>query len=251
MPAEARITGDRSLLDVNMVEERSLEEILSDQDSEEECDAAEMRSRKNALLEFRFRVEEAINADYLLAKSPNRNVMDEHRDITLWGIPLLHSQGHEGTDAVLMKFLKAKRYKVHEAFTLLRRTLKWRSDFRPDFNLDQDLRPHLDNVWFTSGADKEGRPLCYNVLGNEYQNRLLNGDVNYQDYLRWRLFCVEKGIQDLNFRPGGVDSIIQITDMRNAAGPATKEAKLIGKKMITLLHDHYPGLVHKHVSFSM
>ncbi|KAL8542081.1 hypothetical protein ACS0TY_003081 [Phlomoides rotata] len=233
-----------------MVEERSLEEILSDQDSEEECDAAEMRSRKKALLEFRNRVEEAINGDYLFVKSPKRNLenaSNEHRDMTLWGVPLLPGQGHEGTDAVLMKFLKAKHYKVHEAFTLLRNTLNWRQNFRTNDNLDQDLRPHLDNVWFTSGVDKEGRPLCYNVLGNDYHNRLMNGDINYQDYLRWRVLCVEKGIQDLNFQPGGADSIIQITDTKNAAGPATKEAKLMGKKMINLLHDHYPGIVHKHL----
>ena len=229
-----------------MVEERFLEDFLSDQESEEECDASEMRSRKKALLEFRSKVEEAINADHLFVKNPQRNVVDEHRPITLWGIPLLPSLGHEGTDAVLMKFLKAKRYKVHDALALLRRTINWRCNFQPDYNLDLDLLPHLDNVWFTSGADNEGRPLCYNVLGNEYHNRLVNGDINYQDYLRWRLLCVEKGIQYLNFRPGGADSIIQITDMKNAAGAATKEAKLIAKKMVSLLHDHYPGLVHKH-----
>lgn len=235
-----------------MVEEKSLEEILSDLDSEDECDPVEMRSRNKALVAFRFRVEQAINADYLFATSPKRNsenVVNENRDVTLWGVPLLPSQGHEGTDAVLMKFLKAKRYKVHEAFTLLRKTLKWRSDFRPNGVLDHDPRPLYDNLWFTSGADKEGRPLCYNVLGNEYHSGLMNGDIDYHDFLRWRVLCVDKGIQDLNFRPGGADSIIQVTDMKNAAGPATKEAKLIGKKMTTLLRDHYPGIVYKHVSF--
>lgn len=235
-----------------MVEERPVEDA-SDQESEEECDAAEMRSIKKALLEFRFRVEEAILGNYLLVKKTKRNLEDvknENSDIiTLWGIPLLPSQGHEGTDAVLMKFLKAKRYKVHEAFTLLRKTLKWRAHFRPHENLDEDLRPQLDNVWFTSGIDKEGRPLCYNMLGNEYQKRLLSaGDQKCQDYLRWRVLCVEKGIQNLNFRPGGVDSIIQIIDLKNATGHATKEIRLIYKKMITLLHNHYPGLVHKNVS---
>ncbi|KAG6400890.1 hypothetical protein SASPL_137737 [Salvia splendens] len=148
----------------------------------------------------------------------------------LWGV--------EATDAaVLGKFLKAKRYKEHEAFTALR----WRTDFRP---ADEDLAPPRDNAWFASGADKEGRPLCYSVLGREYQGNLMSmGQQGCHKYLRWRLLCVEKGIRRLNFRPGGVDSIVQIVDMRHAGRPTTKEMKLVGKKMIALLHDHYPGIL--------
>ncbi|KAG6400894.1 hypothetical protein SASPL_137739 [Salvia splendens] len=156
----------------------------------------------------------------------------------LWGV--------EATDAaVLGKFLKVKRYKVHDAFTALRRTLRWRTDFRP---VDEDLAPPLDNAWFASGVDKEGRPLCCSVLGREYQRNLMSmGQQGCHKYLRWRLLCVEKGIRRLNFWPGGVDSIVQIVDMRHAGGPTTKEMKLVGKKMIALLHDHYPGIVHKNL----
>ncbi|KAI3449776.1 hypothetical protein Pfo_006441 [Paulownia fortunei] len=238
-----------------MQEERSGEDI-SDQENEEEeeCDAAEMkRTRNKALLEFRFRVEDAILGNYMLVKKNKKNfskenVKNENLNITLWGVPLLPSEGHEGTDTVLMKFLKAKRYKVHEAFTLLRKTLKWRADFRPNENLEEDFWPELDNLWFTSGRDKVGRPLCYSMLGKESQKKLFSaGDQKCQDYLRWRVVCVEKGIQNLNFGPGGVDSIIQIIDLKNATGPAKKEVKLICKKMITLLHDHYPGLVYKNL----
>ncbi|KAL0459399.1 UNVERIFIED_CONTAM: Patellin-4 [Sesamum latifolium] len=117
-------------------QEEKSDEDASDHDSEEEeCDAAEMKkTRSKSLVEFRFRVEEAIRGNYLVVrknddKSENA---EDFRDIRLWGVPLLPSHGHEGTDTVLMKFLKAKRYKVHEAFTLLRKTLKWRGDFRPD-----------------------------------------------------------------------------------------------------------------------
>lgn len=225
-------------------------DAMSDPESDDESDlvAIDARSRNKALIEFRFRVEEAITGDYLFAKKLKKTTETttaENTDVVrLWGVPLV--QGHDdATDVVLSKFLKAKRYKVHEAFTALRKTLKWRTDFCPN----DGAAPQLDNAWFRSGADKEGRPLCYNILGREYQRSLLSlGDQSYNDYLRWRVLCVEKGIQNLNFTPGGVDSIVQIIDLKNTAGPATKEMKLIGKKMITLLHDHYPGLVHKNVS---
>ncbi|KAK6141642.1 hypothetical protein DH2020_024615 [Rehmannia glutinosa] len=246
-----------------MPEERLVEDISDheneeeEDDEEEECDSSELkRSRSKALLEFRFRVEEAINGDYLFVKKPQRNfspkgnAKNENPDITLWGVPLLPSEGHQGTDIVLMKFLKAKRYKVHEAFTLLRKTLKWRADFPADENLNDDLiRPELDKLWFTSGRDKEGRPLCYNMWGKESQKKILSaGDQKYsQQYLRWRVLCVEKGIQNLDFKPGGVNSIIQIIDLENSVKTAKKEVKLICTKMITLLHNHYPGLVYKNI----
>lgn len=241
-----------------MQEERSVEDITDpeseeEEEEEEECDPVELkRSRNKALLEFRFRVQEAILGDYLLVKRSKRNALDAKNvdlNIALWGVPLMPRQGHEGTDIVLMKFLKARRYKVHEAFTLLRKTLKWRSEFRPDESLE-DLKPELDNLWFASGKDKEGRPLCYTMLGKDFQKKLLSsdGDDKCGDYLRWRVMSVEKGIQTLSFRPGGVDSIIQIIDLKNANGPAKKEVSLICKKLMNLQRDHYPGLVYKNVS---
>ncbi|PIN11026.1 Phosphatidylinositol transfer protein SEC14 [Handroanthus impetiginosus] len=236
-----------------MPEDRSDEET-SDQESEEEeeeSDAPELKkSRNKALLEFRFRVEQAILGNYLLSNKSKKNTPNENeilKDIKLWGVTLLPKEGHEGTNTVLMKFLKSKRYKVHEAFVLLRKTLKWRADFRPD-ELGEDLRPETDNLWFSNGRDKEGRPLCYNVLGKEsHKKPFISGDQKYQKYLRWRVLCVERGIQNLNFRPGEADSIIQIIDLKNAPGQAMKEVKLICKKMINLLHDHYPGVVYKNL----
>ncbi|KAG6383407.1 hypothetical protein SASPL_156840 [Salvia splendens] len=154
----------------------------SDDDDEADEHSSTPRSRSKSLAEFRFRATDA---------------------------------------AVLGKFLKAKRYKEHEAFTALR----WRTDFRP---ADEDLAPPRDNACSRAAADKEGRPLCYSVLGREYQGNLMSmGQQGCHKYLRVRLLCVEKGIRRLNFRPGGVDSIVQIVDMRHAGRPTTKEMKLL------------------------
>lgn len=233
-----------------LIEERFVD-IGSDPDSEDEADQLDARSTNKALAELRLRVEEAIIGNQLLAtKSKSKHVETTvacPSDIRLWGVPLLPSITQEATDAVLSKFLKAKHYKVNDAFKALRKTMKWRAEFRPDeFACDEQR----DNMWSRSGVDMEGRPLCYSILGKEYQKSLQSslGEQSNHDYLRWRVLCVEKGIQSLNFRPGGVDSIVQIVDMRNAGGATTKEMKLIGKKMISLLHDHYPGIVHKNVS---
>ncbi|KAL7151584.1 hypothetical protein ABFS83_04G041400 [Erythranthe nasuta] len=242
------------MLEDKPIDDPSDPETEEEEEEEAECDPVELKkSRNKALTEFRFRVEQAILGHYLLVKRskrnpPNENIINDELSIKLWGVPLLPKEGHEGTDIVLMKFLKAKRYKVHEAFTLLRRTLKWRAEFRPDENLEE-LRPEIDSLWFSSGKDEEGRPLCYTMLGNESHKKLLSAgdDQKCRDYLRWRVLSVEKAIQNLNFRPGGTDSIIQIIDLKNATGPAKKEVRLIYNKMMTLVHDHYPGLVYKNL----
>ncbi|KAG6403071.1 hypothetical protein SASPL_135288 [Salvia splendens] len=221
------------IIEGKLVHIATIDPESSGDDDEVDDHFIDARSRGKSLAEFRFRVEEAIKGNYLFTTND-----DDDDGARLWGV--------EATDAaVLSKFLKAKRYKVYEAFTALRRTLRWRADFRP---ADDDLAPPWDNVWFASGADKEGRPLCYSVLGREYQRNLMSmGQQSCNEYLRWRLLCLEKGIRRLNFQSGGVDSIVQIVDMRHAGGPTTKEMKLIGKKMIALLHDHYPGIVHKNL----
>ncbi|KAL3647737.1 hypothetical protein CASFOL_008705 [Castilleja foliolosa] len=234
--------------DTTDTENEEEENNENDEEEQESFDRAEMnKSKSKALLEFRFRVEEAIIGDYLFVKSPQRNTTKQKnaQNIELWGVPLFPSAGHPGTDIVLMKFLKAKRYKVHDAFTLLRKALRWRAEFRADEDI-MFSRPDIDRLWFTSGKDKAGRPICYNLWGKESQKQILAvGDENVS--LRWRIACVEKGIRNLNFRPGDVNSIIQVIDLENSMGSAKKEVKLIYSKMISLLQNNYPGLVYKNL----
>ncbi|KAF6150941.1 hypothetical protein GIB67_026862 [Kingdonia uniflora] len=79
---------------------------------------------KKALLEFRCRIEDPIVGNYILGRfktacdccmSDHNHTKLQESGISLWGVPLLPSKGHEGTDIILMKFLRAKDYKVNEA----------------------------------------------------------------------------------------------------------------------------------------
>ncbi|KAL2535854.1 Patellin-4 [Forsythia ovata] len=206
------------------------------------------------LSKFRCRVEEAILGNTLFSKKKkklfskgNGKKNEENlKDITLWGVPLLPSKGHQGTDVVLMKFLKAKDYKVSDAFKMLRRMLKWRRDFGANQILVENFDPRLENTWLFNGKDKVGRPMWYNVLV-EFVNKKSgnNFNENKEEFLKCRVHCLEKGIQSLDFKPGGLDSIVLITDLKNAPGHAMNEVRWISKKMLMLLHDNYPGIVHK------
>lgn len=168
-------------------------------------------------------------------------------DIYLWGVPLLHTHGDERTDVILLKFLRARDFKVSEAFTMLKNTILWRKRFGSDSILEEDFGTEYDGVAYMHGYDKEGHPVCYNVYGvfqdkETYQKSF--GDAEKCDrFLRWRVQLLEKGIQQLSFKPGGVNSMVQITDLKNSPGPAKKNLRQATQKALDIFQDNYPELV--------
>lgn len=241
-------------------QEKKAEEEMGEKELEAMEKKMRKKRKKRALLEFRCRVEDAIIGNYLLGK-PNRNnnnvksAREELKEIKLWGVPLLPSKGHEGTDILLQKFLKAKHYKVHDAFEMLRKTLKWRKEYKADGILDEKLGcsdMDLQNlVGFLDGKDREGHPIWFNsnafLRDRDIYQRTFGSDEKCDEFLRWMVQNMEKGIQQLSFQKGGVDSIVQITDLKNSPKPGMKEFRTVSKKALLLLQDHYPELVYKNV----
>ena len=187
------------------------------------------------------------NAETIEKESPEEEVKAEtvDNDIELWGVPLLPSKGAEGTDVILMKFLRARDFKVNEAFEMLKKTLKWRKEHKIDSILGEDFGEDLASAAYMNGLDLESRPVCYNiysVFGNEelYQSR--------ENLLRWRFQLMEKGIQKLDLKPGGVTSLLQIHDLKNCPGLFKKELWVAIKNAIVALQDNYPELVSRNAS---
>ncbi|XP_062080391.1 patellin-6-like [Humulus lupulus] len=218
------------------------------------------RKKKKALLEFRCRVEDSILGNYLLGKPQKFLSQDESikqrailKETTLWGVPLLPSKSHEGTDIVLLKFLRAKDFKVHEAFQMLRRTLKWRLEYKTDEVIDETLGPlDIENKFlYYNSVDKQGRPLCYHIYeafkDEEFCNKVFGSEDKCKEFLRWRIHVLEKGIKKLSFKNGGVSSIVQIIDLKNSPGPALKELRSFSKKALVLLQENYPELIYKNI----
>ncbi|KAM6592207.1 patellin-6-like [Cannabis sativa] len=243
-------------------------EFINQGDDEElntnHCIDQMSRKKKKALLEFRCRVEDSILGNYLIEKPPKSLSQEESikqrailKETTLWGIPLLPSKSHEGTDFVLLKFLKAKDFKVNEAFNMLRRTLKWRIEYKTNQIIDEKLCPFVDiengnnKVFYYNSVDKQGRPLCYHSYeafkDEKFCRDVFGSQEKFNDLLRWRIQVLEKGIEKLSFKNGGVSSILQIIDLKNSPGPAMKELGMFTKKALLLLQDNYPELIHKNI----
>ncbi|XVF26292.1 hypothetical protein REPUB_Repub14bG0003600 [Reevesia pubescens] len=183
-------------------------------------------------------------------KSEEKGV-EVNKDISLWGVPLLPSKGGEATDVVLLKFLRAREFKVNDAFKMLKNTLQWRKDSNIDSVLDEDFGADLGSAAYMNGIDREGHPVCFNVYGvfedDELYKKTFGTEEKRGKFLRWRFQLMEKGIQKLDLRPGGVTSLLQINDLKNSPGPSRKELRIAMKHAVGALQDNYPEFVARNI----
>lgn len=255
------IKDEKTLVDPNNVSDR--EKPQDDPDSEiddpeiaTQVDGnqspAEIKLKaKKALLEFRCRVEDSILGNHLFGESEPKMCPEELRLVSLWGVPLLPSKAHEGTDNVLLKFLKAKDFSVTDAFEMLQKTMIWRRDNNIDGILDEQFDAEFAESIYLNGRDREGRPVCYNVYGifknKELYKKAFETEDTRNKFLRWRIQFMEKVIKKLSFREGGVDSFVQIIDFNNAPKHGVKELNSVSKKILSLFQAYYPEIIFRNV----
>ncbi|KAJ1387770.1 GOLD domain [Sesbania bispinosa] len=169
-------------------------------------------------------------------------------EVSIWGIPLL---ADERSDVILLKFLRARDFKVKEAFTMIKNTIRWRKEFKMDELMEEKFGDELEKVVYMHGFDKEGHPVCYNIYG-ELQNKELykktfSDEEKREKFLRWRIQFLEKSIRKLDFNPGGICTIVQVNDLKNSPGPGKWELRQATKQALQLLQDNYPEFVAKQV----
>ncbi|XP_039002556.1 patellin-3-like [Hibiscus syriacus] len=169
-------------------------------------------------------------------------------EVSIWGIPLLAG---ERSDVILLKFLRARDFKVKDACSMIKNTAIWRKEFGVESLLEEDLGNELEKVVFMHGFDKEGHPVCYNAYG-EFQNKELyqntfGDDEKRSKFLRWRIQFLEKSIRKLDFSPTGISTIVQVNDLKNSPGFSKKVLRQATNDALNLLQDNYPEFVAKQV----
>ncbi|KAI4374211.1 hypothetical protein MLD38_012228 [Melastoma candidum] len=164
----------------------------------------------------------------------------------IWGVPLLTPS--PALDVVLHKFLRARDFRVPDALSMLERCLEWRKDFGADSILDEDLSSDFKDlegvVAYMNGFDRHGHPVCYNAYGvfrdKELYERVFGDDDKLRKFLRWRVQVLERGVALLHFKPGGVNSIIQVTDLKDMP---KRELRVASAQILSLFQDNYPEMV--------
>ncbi|KAJ9675931.1 hypothetical protein PVL29_024751 [Vitis rotundifolia] len=221
----------------------------------EKIEEASEKREPNPVAESEISTQEESAKDENVKPTPNPTIESilkhespTQEDVSIWGIPLLKD---ERSDVILLKFLRAREFKVKEAFAMLKNTIFWRKEFGIDALVDDDLGEHLEKVVFMHGFDRDGHPVCYNVYG-EFQNKELyqktfSDEEKRMKFLRWRIQFLERSIRKLDFTPGGVNTIVQINDLKNSPGPGKWELRQATKQALQLLQDNYPEFVAKQV----
>ncbi|KZV57100.1 patellin-2-like [Dorcoceras hygrometricum] len=172
-------------------------------------------------------------------------------EVSIWGIPLL---ADEKSDVILLKFLRARDFKVKEAFSMLKSVVGWRKEFKIDELLEEEgIVEGLEKVVYVHGVDKEGHPVCYNALGEfqdkELYSRTFADPEKRAKFLKWYIQFLEKNIRKLDFTPDGTCTIVQIIDLDNSPGLTLfkKEFRQSTNQALQLLQDNYPEFVAKQV----
>ncbi|EEE63334.1 hypothetical protein OsJ_18145 [Oryza sativa Japonica Group] len=192
-------------------------------------------------------VASALPASDLRALADLRALLSTHPDpISIWGVPLNPAppQGGKGApapaaaaderaDVVLLKFLRARDFR-----------------FRADAVLDEDLGfKDLEGVVaYMHGWDREGHPVCYNAYGvfkdRDMYDRVFGDGERLARFLRWRVQVMERGVRALHLRPGGVNAIIQVTDLKDMP---KRELRAASNQILSLFQDNYPEMVARKV----
>ncbi|XP_071693158.1 patellin-3-like [Rutidosis leptorrhynchoides] len=170
-------------------------------------------------------------------KQPAVETPVEPEEVWIWGIPLL---ADDRSDVILLKFLRARDFKVKEALIMLKNVVAWRKEFDIESLIKEDLGTEkLEKVVFMHGVDKEGHPVCYNAVAGE----TFSDEEKRNQFIKWRIQLLEKSIRKLDFSPNGISTIVQVNDLKSTPAPFRKELR----QVFQLFQDNYPEFVARQV----
>ncbi|CAM0955973.1 unnamed protein product [Alopecurus aequalis] len=202
-------------------------------------------------------VAAALPASDLRALADLKALLATHPDrISIWDVPLNPPSdvpADERADVVLLKFLRARDFRVRDAHAMVLRCAAWRTEFRADAVLDEDLGfKDLEGiVAYMHGWDRDGHPVCYNAYGvfkdRDMYDRVFGDSDRLGRFLRWRVQIMERGVRALQLRPGGVNAIIQVTDLKDMP---KRELRAASNQILSLFQDNYPEMVARKVLLS-
>ncbi|CAH2066873.1 unnamed protein product [Thlaspi arvense] len=165
----------------------------------------------------------------------------EPEEVSIYGVPLLQD---ERSDVILLKFLRARDFKVKEALTMLKNTVQWRKENKIDELVEAEAgeeASEFEKMVFAHGVDKEGHVVIYSSYG-EFQNKELFSDKEkLNKFLNWRIQLQEKCVRALDFSsPDAKSSFVFVSDFRNAPGLGKRALWQFIRRAVKQFEDNYP-----------
>ncbi|XP_050211978.1 uncharacterized protein LOC126662128 isoform X2 [Mercurialis annua] len=134
------------------------------------------------------------------------------------------------SDASITRYLKARNWNVKKAIKMLKETLKWRAEYKPEEIRWEEVSSEAQTgkIYRTSYIDKQGRtvlvmrPSCQNTKSTKGQ-------------IRYLVYCMENAILNL---PPDQEQMVWLIDFHgfNLSHISLK----VTKETAHVLQDHYP-----------
>ena len=135
---------------------------------------------------------------------------------------------------LLIRLLRARDFKVPEAFEMWKRWHEWRITYRAESIMKSEMLPHIQTgKAFYFSADKLNRP-CLVVRARHHWP----GQFSIEDTMRYSIYLVEKGVKKADKL--GSKQICVIYD-RGEMTSANRDSGLISlfRTLVSMLQDFY------------
>lgn len=135
---------------------------------------------------------------------------------------------------------------------MLEKCLCWRKEFGAENIVEEELgfKEVEEVVAYMHSYDRDGYPVCYNAYGvfndKDMYKKYFGDEEKLKKFLKWRVQVLEKGIKLLHFKPGGVNSIIQVIDLKDMP---KRETRVASNQIMSLFQDNYPEMVARKACF--
>ncbi|CDR95310.1 hypothetical protein, conserved [Babesia bigemina] len=139
-------------------------------------------------------------------------------------------------DILLFRYLRSFKFKVQQAFTMLRKTLAWRRFKKIDYiNTDDVALSNTGGMVYRKGYDKSGKPVVYYRPCNEV-------DFDRERQVLLLFFMLELAMYSCLLAEGN-DKVVLIVDLAKWSISKMPSLELV-IDTVRASSDHYPGVVH-------
>ncbi|KAK9742574.1 hypothetical protein RND81_03G183200 [Saponaria officinalis] len=134
------------------------------------------------------------------------------------------------SDASIARYLQNQNWNVQKATKMLKESLKWRSEYKPDEIRWEDVAHEAETgkIYRSTSVDKKGRPVL--VMRPCRQN-----SSNVAGQMKYLVYCIENAMLNL---PAGEEEMIWVVDFWNFK--ISNISMKVTKELAHILQNYYP-----------
>ncbi|EFA76292.1 cellular retinaldehyde-binding/triple function domain-containing protein [Heterostelium album PN500] len=137
-------------------------------------------------------------------------------------------------DMMILRYLRAREYDLQASFNLLKKTLEWRKQYKPDEITAEHLSYEASTgKQYCNGKTKDGKPAIY-------MRPVRENTKNYERQIQLLVYTLERAIQHIDrSTETGVEQLAIVIDF-NGYSLFNAPPMSVARQTLEILSDHYP-----------